>query len=99
MKTIIFSLIMLGSSYSMACSVTPMGYYNWTVGAVMTALAEESTASFFEIVSITNTNSGSEYAVVLKKDNQTEVRVYSVTEGPYEPGEVVCGKWIAALVN
>ena len=80
MKAIIFSLSLFASNHAMACSVTPMGYYNWTVSAVMNALAGDASASFFNVVSITNTGNGDEFAVVLKQDNLTETRVYSVKE-------------------
>lgn len=95
MKMLIFTLAIVASNYAMACSVTPIGYYNWTVNAVMKALTEDKTAEFFEVVSITNTNNGNEYAVILKEDDLIETRVYSVKE----KDGTVCGEYKATRLE
>jgi hypothetical protein len=99
MRISIFIVTILFSSYSLACSVTPMAYSNWTVDAVMRALSEDSTVASFEVVSMVTANRGSEFTTVLKNDEVTKTRVYSVTEGPYAEGQPECGKWTATLLS
>lgn len=91
MKIILFLVVMTSANLAMACSVTPMGYYKWTMDAVTEALANDPSASFFEIVSVTNTGISSQYAVILKNGETTETRIYKVRE----KSGTVCGEYEA----